>query len=135
MKKIAAVALAATMTVGAFAPTAGAHEYSNIPGAYAVNKFENNKCWIEARPYGEYVGYSGSYTPAEATQELRELKEYAEEAEAKGYAGTAHLLRFITGTDANRDDLDLVTRKVPNTKTSYTSVSYTHLTLPTTPYV
>lgn len=118
MKKIAAVALAATMTVGALAPTAGADEYSNIPGAYAVSKFENNKCWIEARLDGE-SHVSGHAAPAEAADGLRELKESAEEDKAKGYeyyAGTAHLLRFITGTDDTRTDVDLLVRDVANTK-------------------
>ncbi|WPJ91793.1 hypothetical protein [Corynebacterium sp. UMB2355A] len=119
MKKIAAVALAATMTVGALAPTAGAHEYSNIPGAYAVNKFEDNKCWILAQLDGEMYGFGGPRTPAEAADNLRELKEGAEEDKAEGYeyyAGTAHLLRFITGTDDTRTDVDLLVRDVANTK-------------------
>ena len=119
MKKIAAVALAATMTVGALAPTAGADEYSNIPGAYAINKFENNKCWIEARFDGESYGSDGSYTPAEAAQTLREIKKEDERKKTEGdkyYAGTAHLLRFITGTDDNRDDFDLSESGLQNTK-------------------
>lgn len=120
MKKMAAAALAATMTAGAMAPTAGADEYSNIPGAYAINKFENNKCWIEARIDGESHA-SAHVTPAEAADELRELKEDTEKAKAEGreyYAGTAHLLRFITGTDDTRTDvdLDLGIRDVANTK-------------------
>lgn len=118
MKKIVAAALAATMTVGALAPTAGADEYSNIPGAYAISKFENNKCWIQARIDGEVID-DISVTPAEAAQELRTYKKIDEKLKAEGHerlAGTAHLLRFLTGTDDNRDDIDLIASGVPHTK-------------------
>lgn len=115
MKKIAAAALAATMTVGALTPTAGADEYSNIPGPYVTNKFKNNKCWIEARLDGEKDGPGTPYTAAEAADTLREFNEEVEKDKAKGresYAGTAHLLRFITGTDDTRTNL----RDALNTK-------------------
>lgn len=118
MKKIAAAALAATLTVGTLVPTAGADEHSNVPDVYAINKIKNNECWMEIRVDGE-VFDDGPLTPAKVAQTLREIKKEDEKKKAEGdkyYAGTAHLLRFITGTDDNRDDFDLSENELRNTK-------------------
>ncbi|WP_421628767.1 hypothetical protein [Corynebacterium pseudogenitalium] len=113
MKKIAAVALAATMTVGALAPTTGAETEKHPMDSYLIsaplgNKMlDNDTCeitWTGTKTVDEFLA-GGSLAPYEKRKSAKTFQQmllpgYERDLKENQEKYRPQLIRFYTGTTA-----------------------------------